>query len=363
MAVQAPKKPIQKNKNKPVSAPAVQKRELTRAEKVAASREAAARRNAALVSSPAPKAPPTAKPGTKKPAPKRVAAKRPQKAQAKLTPRKAVVSRETKKEHQANARREINRKMSTQTRAHRHEEKTQKKVSGSVKNLEIKRRSSEGNHSFRVKRKQTAFGKLLLVRLVLFLVVFTIMFSLTAGLFAMSLKPGKGFKGKSYTLQLGADIPKDAEKLASNVVDPTYLEIPSSCATRYGELYIPISALSDMCSLSVTGSTEELRYLPRESDDQSVKFVVGSDIAYVNGSKVRMISPSFLYESRLYIPLDFMQKYSMGLDISIDEGNRKITVHKIQEGYDAQTDENIYSTLEFNLHTTTALEQVEDSYE
>lgn len=379
MAVKSPKKPVKKNINKPVSAPVNQvnqaPRELTRAQKTAAARDAAAKRNAARVAPvqrtapAASRAQMTAK--AREDAAKRNAARVSAPSQTKLSSsagvkpaaRRTLASRaQVKQEQRMTSRQAINRKINTQTPAYRQDARTKKKVSGSVKNIEIKTHKKSVNHSFRVKKKKQRTSKLLLSRLTLFFVIFILMFSCVAGLFSMTLKAGKGASGKEYTLQLGADIPEDAE-VKGDVDKPEYVEIPKNCATRYGNLYIPVSALTDMCELTVTGTLSDLRYLPRESEGHSMRFIVDSDIAYVNGAKVRMISPSFIYGGKLYIPLDFMQKYSKGLSIEADDGNRKITVSKILEGYDAATDTNLYSTLTFNLSAISPLTSIEEPIE
>lgn len=341
--VRSGKQSTKRNTAKPVPT-AVPKREMTRAEKTAAAREAAARRNAERVNI--------------------VQDRDQKKASVKPTAaRRSASGLGSRKIQQTEARRELNRKINTQTPAQRQAAKTKKKVSGSVKNIEIKAHSKSKNQSFRVKRKKNRAGRLLVGRLILFFVIFSLMFSLVGGIFALSLRSGKASTSKAYTLQLGADIPEGTDKVVPEEEKPVYVEIPKACAIRYDNLYIPVSALADMCSLTVTGTPSDLRYLPRDSRGHSMRFIVGSDIAYVNGAKIRMISPSFLHEGRLYIPLDFMQKYSEGLSIETDEGNRRITVSKMLEGYDAATDSNIYSVLSFSLSTTTPLDPVNESIE
>ena len=366
-------------------APAPKAKPLTRSQMVWAAREAAAKRNAQRITS-APSARPSAEAASRSDrvrAAREAAAKRnadvARKRQADglrsnvngsaaqgadNSKRRTVNARASiKKARQAEARREINRKTNLQTPKNRKEARKDKKVSGSVKNIEIRPHTRDVNHSFRVKKKRQALGKLLLARLVLFFIIFAIMFSLVAGVFALSLRSGRAAGSKEYTLQLGLDIPEDSEEEVAEEDKPVYVEIPKSCAVRYGNLYIPVSALSDMCELTVTGTVSDLRYLPRQSEGHSMRFIVGSDIAYVNGAKVRMISPSFIYSGKLYVPLDFLQKYSKGLSIETDEGNRKITVSKILEGYDASNDRDIYSTLTFNLSATSPLTAIEEPVE
>ena len=343
MEIQRPDKPraVKAHIRKVAPAPMPERLENnrgSRAAKTAAAREAAARRNAAMVS-------PTKPTGPKKPKGKPSARRTPVKAQK-------TVSRE-----------EINRKISTQTPSQRHKVKSSKKVGGSIKNLEIKRRVKSSKQSFHVKRKKNGIGKLLLARLALFFVIFAIMFSLVAGVFFMRLNADGAEEGKAYTLQLGEDLPEDTTEITAEEDKPVYVDIPKDCAKRYGNLYIPVSALADMCELTVTGTVDDLRYIPRGSVEQSVRFEVGTDIAYVNGVKIRMISPSFLSEGKLYIPLDFMLKYSKGLIINTDEVNRKITISRYVEGYDAETDSDVYAELNFGLYVTSPLTAIPEPTE
>ncbi len=380
MALKKAKKPVKKNINKPAVAPVNQvkapPRELTRAEKTAKAREDAAKRNAARIAPQHNTAPAVtraqmtararedaAKRNAARVSPSSVNTQTNKNGGGKPVARRTLASRtQVKQEQRVSSRQEISRKINTQTPARRQDARTNKRVSGSAKNIEIKTHKKSVNHSFRVKKRKQRTTKLLLGRFLLFFAVFTVMFSCAAGLFSLSLRAGRPASDKEYTLQLGADIPDDAED-KGDAQEPEYVEIPKSCATRYGNLYIPVSALTDMCQLTVTGTLSDLRYLPRESEGHSMRFIVDSDIAYVNGAKVRMISPSFIHDGKLYIPLDFMQKYSKGLSIETDEGNRKITVSKILEGYDAVTDTNLYSTLTFNLSATSPLAAIEEPVE
>ncbi len=351
----------------------------TRAQKTAAAREAAARRNAQKVTRANPAQPKETLTRAQKTAAAREASVRYNSAAfqqasetkrtastnngSKTTSRRPVSSKtHSKKVKQAESRQAVKRKTDAHTPKSRKEAKTRKKVSGSAKNIEI-RPHSRGNHSFRVKKKKSGLGKLLLARLVLFFIIFSIMFSFVAGVFALNLKAGKMSGNKEYTLQLGEDLPEDPEIEVPEEDKPVYVEIPKSCAIRYGNLYIPVSALTDICELTVTGTIFDLRYLPRSSEGHSMRFIVDSDIAYVNGAKVRMISPSFIYEGKLYIPLDFIQKYSKGLAIEADDGNRKIKITKLLEGYDASTDSKLYSVLTFNLSVTSPLEPIAEPTE
>ncbi len=251
----------------------------------------------------------------------------------------------------AESKAELNRKIKTQTPASREQARRIKKVGGSVKNLEIKRRNNPSKQKFYVKNKRINLGKLLLARLVLFFIIFALMFSVVAGIFNARLKSGGIDTGNAYTLQIGEDKPEND----TTDYEPEYVEIPKGCAERNDILYIPVSALIDHCSLTVTGTSKSLRYIPRDSGDQTMSFEVGSNIAKVNGTSIRMIASSFISGGKLYVPLDFFLKYADGIVITEDQASCKITISRINIGYNASTDTKTYDTLGFKTFKTEAL--------
>lgn len=252
----------------------------------------------------------------------------------------------------AESRAELNRKLSVQTPAGREQVRRVKKVGGSSKNIEIKRHANSSRQKFYVKKKRANLMKLLAARLVLFLIVFAVMFGIVAGIFTMSLKAGGVDEGREYTLQLGEDKPADD----ISDYEPEYVTIPEGCAERNGTVYIPVSALIDLCSLTVTGSSESLRYIPRDSDGHTMSFESGSNLAYVNGRSVRMNAEAFTSDGKLYVPLKFFTDYSDGIIITEDHANTKITIARMNTGYDALTDSKIYAPLRFKAASTDALE-------
>lgn len=254
----------------------------------------------------------------------------------------------------AESKAELNRKIRTQTPANREQARRVKKVGGSIKNLEIKRRNNSSKQKFYVKKKGSNLGKLLISRLILFFIIFILMFSVVAGIFNLRLKSGGITTGEAYTLQIGEDKPEDD----TSDYEPEYVEIPKESAQRNNALYIPVSALIDHCSLTVTGTSQTLRYIPRESGNQTMSFEVGSNIAKVNGTTVRMIASSFISNGKLYVPLDFFFKYADGIMITEDHANSKVTVSRMNIGYDAATDTKTYDTLGFKTFKTEALKPI-----
>lgn len=268
-------------------------------------------------------------------------------------------TRPTGPQQRAQARAEINRKINTQTPSRRQQERVVKRVGGSARNIEIKRRNPSGKQRFYVKKKRANLLKLLLARLVLFLVIFALMFSAVSGLFALSLNSGKSVSSKPYTLQLGADKAEDD----TSDYKPETMEISAVSGGSEGVTYFPVSALMDYCSLTVTGTVEHLRYVSRDIGGGSMSFVVGSDIAYVNNSKVRMAADSFISGGKLYVPLDFMLRYAQGINIEQDVNADKVTITHVVTDYDAATDTDIYAPLSFGLARTEPLTAIEEPVE
>lgn len=359
MEINRPEKPRSVNRPTGKVAPEVNKtarpneaKKGTRAAKTMAAREAAAKRNAEMYTN---QGRPAVKKAENKPSRARKTLSK--NGAVKKTPNRRTAPTPLEREE---SRKRINSKVSAHTPTRREAERRAKKLGGSVKNLEVKRHTKSVRQKFYVKKKSRGVGKLLLSRLILFFIIFLLMFGLVAGIFTLSLRAGSSSSGREYTLQIGADIEKDDESRGEKP-EPSYFVIPKECSKRCGQLYFPVSALSDLCSLTVTGSAKELRYIPRESENETMTFVVDSDIAYVNGAKIRMIAPSFSHGGKLYIPLDFMLKYTEGLVIDIDEAASKITIFRYLEGYDPESDSNIYSPLTFKLSSTSALEMIPES--
>ena len=115
---------------------------------------------------------------------------------------------------------------------------------------------------------------------------------------------------------------------------------PSSSKNVYrnGAFYIAIDTLRDYCEFTVTGDTDELRYIPRGSSDQQISFVIGASTVSVNGSSVRLEDPSFISGGNLYVPISFFERYVKNMSVTLDRNESKITVVR------AETAESVADT-------------------
>lgn len=253
--------------------------------------------------------------------------------QSKMTNKQAQAQRKQQGKEQINA------KLRTQTPANRQNVRTVKKISGSQKNLEIKRRQSTKKQKFYVKKKNKGMRRLFIIGFIIFALVFSLLFGTIAGFVALRLHAGRAPRSEAYYLQIG-EKPEDD---FSNVT-----ELSKDVTTRNGKLYIPVMSLFDLCSLTVAGTNDDLRYTVRTSEGQSMRFIVDTNIAYVNDVAVRMDSPSFINNGKLHIPIDFLSEYSEGLVIDIDEDENYITIFRTVVGKDEKR-EDIYADFRFRL--------------
>ncbi len=253
---------------------------------------------------------------------------------------------------------EFNRKIRTQTSAARRQAHSVKRINGSVKNIEIKRRQSAGKQKFYVKKKQN-FKRMLVSRLILFFVFFAVMMAVCVGAFNCYLKAGGVDTGSKYTLQLGEDLTKEELQTASKSDIPVTIPLSKEVATRDGTVYLPMSALSEMCNLTVTGTDKDLRYIPRDSDSQSVEFIIGTNIVYVNGVVARTSAPTFTAEGKLYVPVDFISRYADGLTLEVDEVQHKVTVFRNVISVDADG-KKTYDDITFKLSRNSDIPVMEE---
>ncbi len=94
---------------------------------------------------------------------------------------------------------------------------------------------------------------------------------------------------------------------------------------RDGVYYIDMDSIADFCKLTTTGDGKHLRYVVRESEE-SVEFVIGESIAYINGVPERTGGNAFLYGGKLHIPLEFAKRSFINLDINLDTEINRITI-------------------------------------
>ena len=206
-----------------------------------------------------------------------------------------------------------------QTPERRKEQRKGKRITGSVKDLEVNRHTKTSRATFRVKKKKQSW-RTILSRITLFFVVFLLLFGVFSALFYLRLTHLSGMVSGTYTVQIGENDAKDTETES----------LPANRFYMNNTYSVPIDLMRDYCEFTVTGDSETLRYIPRGSTGQSVKFRIGSDVAWINGVQVRLEKPSYLYGGSLYVPISFFDRYVKNLSVQHAPSDNKITVVRVE---------------------------------
>lgn len=104
--------------------------------------------------------------------------------------------------------------------------------------------------------------------------------------------------------------------------------------TREGVLYTNFTDIAEYLGMVVTGGSGKLRFvIPTDDVDRysELVFVVGSDGAEINGTRVRMDGASFEYENELFLPLDFVEENVNGITITKNEKRHRIQIERTQK--------------------------------
>lgn len=94
-----------------------------------------------------------------------------------------------------------------------------------------------------------------------------------------------------------------------------------------GQYYFPINGIMAKMDFGIAGDEKEFSFF-RDNPEEYVKFIVDTNIAYINGEKYHLTGSCFLGGgNNIYVPLEFLENNFGNLQVSFDEKNQnKITV-------------------------------------
>ncbi len=253
---------------------------------------------------------------------------------------------------QTRPQRQIDRTIKAQTPSQRQAQRSGKRITGSVKNMEVRHSTKTTKTQFRVKKKKPTL-RLILTQLAMFLICFAIIFGAVCALFFLNLTHITGIVGNDYDVCIGEDGADSTLKYRSS----------SEIVGANGTYNISIDKLRKLCEFTVTGEDDILRYIPRGSSDQSVSFVVGTDIAYINGVMIHMESPSFMWSNQLHVPISFFKNYVTNLQVTHNPSEDTITVKRSETPDSAadinkDPDEAVFEPIIFLLSENTPLPNI-----
>ena len=166
------------------------------------------------------------------------------------------------------------------------------------------------------KRMKAAF-RVFLRRLAVFGVMFTVLLILSAAIFFIRLHANTPEKPGTYQYIIGTE-------------DDLYAKTAVSGSTlfRKGQLYLNMTQIAPYCDLTTAGDIHAIRFIAMDNDNNNVKFLLNTPIAYINGVRIRLSSVVVYEDGTIYVPAEFFEKYVTGLTISVDEKEQTVTVSR-----------------------------------
>ncbi len=170
------------------------------------------------------------------------------------------------------------------------------------------KQQSKTARAFCLKNILMFFGMLIALLLIVGLVFFSAL---------STSKQTPGSEKKSYTVEYyrGAGEDAKAEKYSSY---------------ELGSLsYINMTAIADICGMTVSGAHGTLRF--GSGDSEYVEFSAGKSSASVNGENVTMAGDAIEREpGSVWIPLSFARElFASGVEITVDEKEALVSVKKV----------------------------------
>ncbi len=184
-------------------------------------------------------------------------------------------------------------------------------------------RRATARQYFRIKDDSSAKKSLSLFgrRVLLVLLCYAVLMPVSLFLVYLWLPHHSTPETKDYVYQIGPDGNYLSRKTyAWNVV-------------RSGDVYyLDMNSLASYCDLTTTGDEEIMRYIVKASGE-TLAFVIGQSIAYINGIQERTGGNVYLRGGKVYVPLDFVNRCFIGVTATVDADRNKITIVR-------DTDEN-----------------------
>ncbi len=201
------------------------------------------------------------------------------------------------------------------------------------------------------KRRKNAL-RVFVSRLALFFAVFVIMFALFAGIFYLNLTASDSEAASRYSYTIG---------------DKKY-SLSYDDAVREGRVYVNFNDIAELCDLSITGDADDMKFIVKGDETETIRFVADSRAVFVNGFEARLGSNSYVEGDNIFVPLDFVSAYLKGITIDFDERAHKVNISKIitnldENGKVPKGEEAVYSELSFLLQSPLGLMPLDEKAE
>ena len=234
--------------------------------------------------------------------------------------KKRALADESKKREEAKKRAlaEENRKRAEQERIERDKRAAEKRVERREKTDELIGKLSA------IRKNYKGTFKNALGYFVIFLCVLLIICTVSATVFLFKIL-GYGEKTDTPSTVLFSTEGKKNRYDYSDIV-------------RDGIYYIDFNAISGLCSLSVSGDSDLIIYSTRSGEQ--IRFTPLSRSVIINGYSVTATAEILKDGDKLWVPLDLVRDYFVGINIDVDSGTDEesgkpymnITLSRIEEG-------------------------------
>lgn len=159
-----------------------------------------------------------------------------------------------------------------------------------------------------------------ILRIIFFFIFSTILFGflcgIGAGFFLLATKLHGFSFNETYTYRVGMESTK-----TENLKKFEY-EVGELDGTN--ELYVNFSRMLEYCEFYETGNGKEYRYI-LPSDGSYFIVTVDSTRVDINGNIIHMNAPTIYSEGKLYLPLDFLDRYIDGITVTVSMKEKKVT--------------------------------------
>lgn len=223
------------------------------------------------------------------------------------------------------------------------------KVKLTPEQIEIDRARRQ-REKYKMQKQRKEALKVFFMRLMLFLLVFAVMCGATAAVFFLNLTRQDSTDVSGYSYKIG---------------DDSY-SLKYSDAVREGRVYVSFSDVAELCGLATVGSPDDIKYVIKGEEAETIRFITGTREVYVNTVETRLSGDSFWRDGELYVPADFVAAYFKGLDVQIDEKKHTVTISRVllneldEKGNLKKGEEPIYDQLCFLLASPAPLEGIDE---
>jgi len=175
-----------------------------------------------------------------------------------------------------------------------------------------------GKPAKRYKRRPSAAKKQRIISvLILFLTLYALINLLVAGFVYFSFNR-QAKEAQIYSLRLNYDGKR------------MYSHDAASVNNAYG-LYVPFGELSELCDLSIVGDSEAVVILLGANGD-GIECRSNSSLIFINDSAVRLSAPVLFGSDDFLIPVELVQTYIIGVDVTYDDKEKLCVISREADG-------------------------------